>query len=189
MSIVTVLFSGGIDSSACMAFYLEHGWQIQPLWVDYGQPAAREESMAVERLCRYYHLNARITRLEGIQWTTIRSDPVEYLGRNLTLLSLAVNQASPSPSLIAMGVHAGTNFPDCSREFVSLANKLVQLVSHHNTYFECPFLNWTKAELVGYAKSRRLPVHLTYSCFEGTAGHCGVCAKCQERFHILSNHW
>lgn len=189
MSLVTVLFSGGIDSSACIAYYLEQGWQVQPLWVDFGQPAAHQERMAVEKLCRYYRLTVRVTRLEGMLWTTTQSDPAEYLGRNLTLLSLAVSQSPLSPSLIAMGIHAGTNFVDCSSEFVSLANELVQMVSHYNAYLECPFLDWKKEEIVSYARSCGLPIHLTYSCLEGAAGHCGVCAKCQERFHILSNRY
>ena len=186
MGYVTVLLSGGIDSSTCVAYYLNKGWDVGSLWVDYGQPASRQESIAVANICRHYGIIQRIVRLEGMQWKILPSEPAEYLGRNLTLLSLAVNQSSPSSSLIAVGIHAGTPFPDCSRKFISLTSKLLAMVSHDCTYLECPFLDWNKPDIVRYAKQHGVPIGLTYSCTEGAIGHCGVCAKCQERFHILS---
>lgn len=186
MAVVTVLLSGGIDSSACVAHYLAQGWEVLSLWVDYGQPAARQEGIAVHNLCRHYGISQRTVRLEGLDWTIVASDPIEYVGRNFTLLSLAVNQSPPASSLVAMGIHGGTGFPDCSSEFVSQASVLVEMISHGKTYFECPFLGWEKSDVVGYAKRQGVPISLTYSCSEGAIGHCGACAKCRERFRVLS---
>ena len=38
-----VLLSGGIDSMACIHFYLNQGYSIEALFCDYGQPASVRE--------------------------------------------------------------------------------------------------------------------------------------------------
>jgi predicted subunit of tRNA(5-methylaminomethyl-2-thiouridylate) methyltransferase len=43
-----VLLSGGIDSTACAAFYLSQDFQVHAVFVDYGQVAARREADAAK---------------------------------------------------------------------------------------------------------------------------------------------
>ena len=49
-----VLLSGGIDSTACVAFYLQQGFQVRGLFVDYGQAANAHEASAVDAVAHHY---------------------------------------------------------------------------------------------------------------------------------------
>jgi 7-cyano-7-deazaguanine synthase len=51
---VLVLLSGGIDSAACLDFYLDLGRTPCALFVDYGQLAARAELRAALAVADYY---------------------------------------------------------------------------------------------------------------------------------------
>ena len=47
---VTVLFSGGVDSTSCVRFFSDRDYDVRTLFVDYGQAAAAAEAQAVETL-------------------------------------------------------------------------------------------------------------------------------------------
>ena len=49
----TVLLSGGIDSAAVAAYYLQLKFDVQALFIDYGQAAAKEERTAAHCLSRF----------------------------------------------------------------------------------------------------------------------------------------
>ena len=51
---VIVLLSGGIDSMACVEFYLKQGYSVEGLFFDYGQPALKAESVAANRIATHY---------------------------------------------------------------------------------------------------------------------------------------
>ncbi|HDZ40861.1 MAG TPA: hypothetical protein ENH59_04180, partial [Bacteroidetes bacterium] len=47
---VLVLFSGGIDSTSCIHYYQKLDYNVIGLFIDYGQPAANQERIAVEKI-------------------------------------------------------------------------------------------------------------------------------------------
>ena len=51
-----VLMSGGIDSSATLATCQEPGISLSGMFVDYGQPAARSEWEAAQRIASHYQI-------------------------------------------------------------------------------------------------------------------------------------
>ena len=51
---VLVLLSGGIDSSACLVFYLTQGFSVSALFVDYGQVSKGREESAASAMCAHY---------------------------------------------------------------------------------------------------------------------------------------
>jgi 7-cyano-7-deazaguanine synthase len=53
---VLVLLSGGIDSTACLDFYLQLGRPSCALFIDYGQPAATREWQAACDVANFYNV-------------------------------------------------------------------------------------------------------------------------------------
>lgn len=47
-----VLLSGGLDSASLLLWALEQGWQLLPLYVDYGQVARPGEWGLYRRCCQ-----------------------------------------------------------------------------------------------------------------------------------------
>src|SRR5690348_12602154 len=129
-AVITVLASGGVDSTTCLSYYLAESYTVHALWIDYGQPAALAEEQAIEQIAQHYQLPLQKVRVRGITWPKLGNELIEYRGRNLTLVSLALNAAAIEPGLIALGIHRGTSFSDCSTTFSEQLNSLLILLSN-----------------------------------------------------------
>lgn len=73
-----VLMSGGIDSSATLAICQQHGERISGMFFNYGQPAARSEWEAGQRIANHYGIEVERVDL-GVAFV---SDRGEFFGRN-----------------------------------------------------------------------------------------------------------
>ena len=62
---VLVLFSGGLDSTACVHFYLTQGFKVRTLFVSYGQLSAEPEASAAAALSRHYRVPLRVLKCDG----------------------------------------------------------------------------------------------------------------------------
>ena len=187
-AVITVLASGGLDSTACLAYYLAENYAVQALWVDYGQPSAQAEESAIERITSHYDVPLQKVDVTGINWPKLDNELFEFRGRNLTLVSLAFNTAPVEPGLIALGIHQGTPFADCTDAFAQQLNSLLILLSDGRLRLDCPFLQWSKLDVAEYALSHAVPIDLTYSCEKGLLPPCKECVKCrdiQETFNAL----
>lgn len=88
---------------------------------------------------------------------------------------------------IFMGMHGGDHrlYPDCRPGFVDKFNALVKEYSEGKMQVFAPFLHYTKRQIADIAAVKRLPMHLTYSCYKGNVAHCGTCPTCIERRDAL----
>lgn len=173
-----LLAGGGIDSSVCMGIAAEQRIQCRALHIDYGQRAAEREWSAVKAMAVFYgHEPLQIT-LTGQRKKHL---PGEYIGRNCALVHLALMQMHPDETRIYIGIHAGTNFYDCSQRFYSLCSVLVTEETDSRVSLVAPLLNFTKKEIVELARRLRLPFERTYSCQAGMADPCGTCLSCRDR--------
>jgi 7-cyano-7-deazaguanine synthase len=178
---VIVLASGGLDSTACIAYYIEQDAPVSALWVDYRQPAARAEENAIKRIVRHYQVPIQKLNVKGINWPKLTRDKLfEFRGRNLSLVSLALNTSPEDGALIALGIHKDTPFSDCSASFAERTDDLLALLSDGRVRLDCPFLNWTKSDIASYAANQRIPFKLIYSCERGEVPPCKECAKCRD---------
>ena len=183
---VLVLASGGIDSTACIHYYMLNGYFVETLHVDYGHAAFEQERHSLMLICDHYGLPYRFTKIDGIQWSVHQGD--ELIGRNLLLAAIGLSAFTARHGLIALGLHDGSNYADCSREFQELLRQLSQLSSRFMIDFDFPFGNWTKSQIVGFCNEHKTPLSLTYSCTQGTAMACGSCSSCLERNDLLE-YW
>ncbi len=182
---VLVLSSGGIDSTACLSYYISSGYSPSAMWVDYGQIAKAPELKAVKAVTSYFSIPLKIIKLQGLQWFLAKSGD-EFRGRNLLLASVGVCSFPVSHGLIAMGLHEGTNYRDSSIKFQIEIDTLVQTVSNGCLAMDFPFGELTKVDIAAFCKKTDVPTHLTYSCLRGVVPPCGYCIACQDRREVIS---
>lgn len=173
---VLILLSGGIDSAACLDFYLGLGRKPCALFVGYGQPAESREEWAARAMANHYEISISCPR-----WTGTKSRGSGVIsGRNAFLVTAALMERPPSVSVIATGIHAGTGYADCSADFVDGMQEVLDIYSE-GVQLAVPFLDWSKAEVFEYCLRRKVPLELTYSCEAGTSPPCGRCLSCMDR--------
>ena len=169
--------SGGIDSTACAHHLVLQGLQVDAIYVDHGQAAARHESKAASAVAR--HLNIQLTKIEVEGFGKFGAG--ELVGRNAFLVSTALFAIRGRPGLLALGLHAGTPYYDCSEVFLKSIGRLVAEQTDGKVSVVAPFIAWRKKEVYDYFISNDLPIELTYSCEAGTTPVCGRCASCKDR--------
>lgn len=118
---VTVLISGGIDSCACAALLQNQGHAVRGVFVDYGQAAVNAEEAAVKRITELMEIP--LLRIVAKGQKTYEQG--EHIGRNTFLISAAFFLAGITSGTLAMGIHAGTPYYDCSE---TLSHKLENLL-------------------------------------------------------------
>jgi 7-cyano-7-deazaguanine synthase len=169
--------SGGIDSAACAAFFSAQGLKVSALFVDHSQAAVEQERAAVRSLAAVLGIDIQELAFKG-------SAPFgsgELVGRNAFLVFAALFATRAQTSLIAMGLHAGTPYYDCSPAFVEKINRIVAEHTDNAVQVVAPFLEWTKRDVCDYFMRTGLPIERTYSCETGGDSPCGTCASCLDR--------
>ena len=202
-----VLFSGGLDSSTCLAMARADGFAPHALSVRYGQRHA-QELVAAQRVATALAVPLRVVEvdLRAIGGSALTSDlavpkdapigggiPVTYVpARNTVLLALALGYAE---TLGAQDLYLGVNaidysgYPDCRPAFVEAFERLANVataaaVEGRARYtVHAPLLRLSKADIVREGTRLGVPFHLTLSCYDPAAEGlaCGRCDSCRLR--------
>ena len=202
-----VLFSGGLDSSTCLAVARDEGFAPHALSVRYGQ-RHQHELQAAERVARAMQVPLKEVTLDlrAIGGSALTADievpkdapmgkaiPATYVpARNTVLLALALGYAEVlGAEDLSLGVNAidYSGYPDCRPAFVEAFEKLANVataaaVTGRARYrVHAPLLRLSKAEIVQLGTRLSVPYALTHSCYdpdaEGRA--CGRCDSCRLR--------
>lgn len=188
---VVALSSGGIDSSVMMQLLKEENCQIFPLFINYGQLAAKAESEACQKICHY--LGLKLERIDvsgfgnsipsGITNRNLDVEKEAFLPtRNLLLLTLgAAYGYSKSAYVIAIGLLSTPIFPDQTKEFVYEAQNTISKALGVDISILAPLISLNKADVLQLARKYRVPLDFTYSCHSGNRDSCGRCISCKER--------
>jgi len=207
MRAAVVLFSGGIDSSTCLAIAKNDGFAPHALAVRYGQ-RHEHELIAAERVARALGTSLKVVSLDlrAIGGSALTGSievpkdapigegiPVTYVpARNTVLLALALGYAE---TIDAQDLYIGVNaidysgYPDCRPAFVEAFEKLANVataaaVEGRATYrVHAPLLRMTKAQIVQSGARLGVPYALTHSCYDPDAQGraCGRCDSCRLR--------
>jgi len=202
-----VLFSGGLDSSTCLAIAREEGFSPHALAVRYGQ-RHEHELKAAERVAQALSAPLRVVSLDlrAIGGSALTADievpkdapiggsiPVTYVpARNTVLLALALGYAE---TLGAEDLYIGVNaidysgYPDCRPAFIEAFEKLANVataaaVEGRARYrIHAPLLRSTKAQIIERGIRLGVPYALTHSCYDPDAQGraCGRCDSCRLR--------
>jgi 7-cyano-7-deazaguanine synthase len=181
---VSVLLSGGIDSLACARLFQLQGAKLTALHVSYGQAAQDSEFEAALKIASWLPAKFQHVTLTGV----LAKDAGLIRSRNAMLLTIALMETT-SPSLVAIGIHKGSPYYDCTEGFLNLMQNLYSGYSGGAVRAVAPFLNWTKADILTFCSDQKLPLPLTYSCESGIAGGCGICLSCTELEAHATKAW
>jgi 7-cyano-7-deazaguanine synthase len=187
-----------------MAYLTACDYQIGLLSFDYGQRHVRELDV-VKMLHDDEHLNCPLTIVDlrnvgHLLKGSALTDPAVPVphgayaqenmkstvvpNRNAIFLSIAFGiAASNGYDVIAIATHAGDHrlYKDCRSKFLSaFAIMELESLDAHVTLL-CPFVSDAKADIVRLGNMLCVPMHLTWSCYEGRDKHCGKCGTCIER--------
>ena len=188
-----ILLSGGLDSAVLCA--VERHRIGLALFVEYGQPAEREECAAAQAIAnaptfddgridlRYLRLSMPgMDEMNAPAGVGARVVPA----RNLVLLSHAINLAlATGHTRIIFGATDGdrASYVDCRRAFVDAVNAASSLLG---VSVDAPLLGLTKRKVVALGKRHRSRMALSWSCYRPTMGRsCGLCNACVERVEAL----
>jgi 7-cyano-7-deazaguanine synthase len=164
-----------------MALATKEGKSVIALFVDHGQPAATAEMRASKAVADYF----RATHMSLIV-KPLRFGLGEILGRNMMLAHLGLLLAGGEPiDVVALGIHAGTPYKDCSPDFTKLVSTSFEFHTGGTVSFSAPFVDRTKQDVFGLATSLNVPISATHSCEAGD-GECGVCPSCLDRRELLA---
>ncbi len=205
MSAAVVVFSGGMDSTVCLALARRDFDGVVALTVDYGQRHRVEVDHASQVAARY-GVEHVVMRLELSRWggsaltdpsleVPERGDgdtavPITYVpARNLVFLSLAVGLSEARDAdAVYLGVNAldYSGYPDCRPAFLDAFRSAAALgtkrgVEGRPVELRTPLVDLTKAEIVGLGFELACPLELTWSCYRGGARPCGSCDACHLR--------
>lgn len=203
-----VLFSGGLDSSTCLAIARAEGFDPVGLCVRYGQRHAHELRAAAE-VARAMSVPLREVAIDlraigGSALTAeiavpkdgpLGSDtgiPITYVpARNTVLLSIALGLAE---TLGAQHIYVGVNavdysgYPDCRPEFIAAFEALANVatkaaVEGKRMQLHAPLVALTKADIVRRGTALGVPYGLTHSCYDPApdGAACGRCDSCRLR--------
>ncbi|MHC5057066.1 MAG: 7-cyano-7-deazaguanine synthase [Planctomycetota bacterium] len=173
----TILLSGGIDSAACVHLLAARGFSTSAVFVDYGQAAAAAERQSAAKVAHHYGTPLAVIQLRlGQSYAT-----GEIPGRNALFALAAYAHSSPPPGVLALGIHGGAPYYDCTPRFAEVLAEMLASYSAGRTRLLLPFAEWNKANVVSYCRAEGVPLELTYSCEEGGASPCGNCLSCRDR--------
>ncbi|MFF7134366.1 7-cyano-7-deazaguanine synthase [Streptomyces sp. NPDC008196] len=170
----TVLLSGGIDSAAVLALLKKQGMQVRCLFVDYGQLAVEQETVASRSIASHFSSRWSSISVSGLKVPAMQ----EVKGRNDLLIAVAT--VCNTDSIVALGTHGGTPYVDCSTAHHSAWQGLYDIQYHGVQRILAPFIDKAKPEVFAAALELSVPISLTYSC-EASDGPCGKCSSCRDR--------
>lgn len=206
-----VLFSGGLDSTTCVAVAKSRGFAPYALSFEYGQrhkvelDAARRVA-GVMGVAAHLVLPLPLGRIGGSALTDDidvpkdrdtaameQSIPVTYVpARNTIFLSMALGWAEVLGAQdIFIGVNAldYSGYPDCRPEFVAAFETMANLAVKEavegrlRITIHTPLLHLGKADIVRLGMGLGVDYGLTHSCYDPDAAGlaCGRCDSCLLR--------
>ncbi len=206
-----VLLSGGLDSTTTLGMALEEGCEVYAISFRYGQRHTKELDAATA-VCKHYGVSHTIIdlNLSSFRSALTREEidvpldregkleaeiPITYVpARNIVFLSIA---AGLCESVDADRIYIGANsvdfsgYPDCRPEFFEsfqamLAQGTKAGVEGNPIKVMIPIIDFSKADIVRKGKELNVPLHLTWSCYNGNDKACGHCDSCRLRLKGFS---
>lgn len=213
-----VLFSGGLDSTTCLALAVKKygSANVLALSISYGQKHDKETECA-EKIAKYYNVDLikfdAKQIFEGSDCTLIKGNdsvpdgdyeeqqkeregqPVStYVPfRNGLFLSIATSIAlSRGYDIVIYGAHkddvAGNAYPDCSVIFNHFMASAINEGTGGEIRLNAPFIHSNKTYVVRKGIELDVPYEMTWSCYKGGDKPCGKCGTCIDRIKAFKEN-
>ncbi|MDA8561712.1 7-cyano-7-deazaguanine synthase QueC [Gammaproteobacteria bacterium] len=202
-----ILFSGGLDSTTCLAIAKDRGYIPYSLSFEYDQKHSFE-ICAAEKIAKslgseqHKVVSLSLGVLGGSALTDEKIDvpdfknntiiPVTYVpARNAIFLSIALGWAEIVGALdIFIGINAVdySGYPDCRPDFLNAFEKLSNLATRQmengvKYKIHAPLLEMTKSEIILEGTRLGVDYSHTVSCYrlDSSGKACGKCDSCFYR--------
>jgi len=201
-----ILFSGGLDSTTCIAIAKSQDYECYALSFSYGQKHSSELE-AAKRIANNADIKLhKIIDLDlgsfggsaltddSIEVPTEETEgiPVTYVpARNTVFLSVALAWAEV---LEADAIFAGVNavdysgYPDCRPEYINAFQQMADLatkagIEGKGVQILTPLISLTKVEIIKMGESLGVDYSQTVSCYQADkqGRACGKCDSCSIR--------
>lgn len=202
-----VLYSGGLDSTTCMAIAQAEGYIPYAISFSYGQRHSIELDLAKANavsmgaadhlVVEFDYRKVGGSALTGdiaVPKDGVGSDiPVTYVpARNTIFLSFALGWGEViGAHNIFIGVNAldYSGYPDCRPEYIAAFETMANLATKAGVegsgkfHIHTPLISLTKAEIIKKGLSLGVDYARTHSCYDPSANGdaCGLCDSCRLR--------
>jgi 7-cyano-7-deazaguanine synthase len=203
-----ILYSGGLDSTTCLAIAREQGFAPYAISFSYGQRHQQELEVAKRNARPMGALDHLLVEfdLRKMGGSALTSDlavpkggvedneiPVTYVpARNTIFLSFALGWAEVLGCCdIFIGVNAldYSGYPDCRPEFIQAYETMANLATKAGVEgsgrlkIHTPLISLTKADIIRKGLSLGVDYALTHSCYDPAedGAACGLCDSCRLR--------
>lgn len=182
---ITVLLSGGVDSAVLLYEAIQRD-DVTAVFVDYGQAAHLQESLAAGRIAQA----AKVPRLKTSVRLNVRTmnvgagepGPRIVPNRNLVLLAIAANLVPVSDEIWLGATAEDHEYPDCSQQFAVNATVALGIT------VRVPFVTKTRKQIRERGDELGAPLHLCWSCYQPDESRglafpvrpCGRCNSCLQ---------
>lgn len=203
-----VLYSGGLDSTTCMAIARADGFEAYAMSFAYGQRHSLELDKARAYAPKIGAASHQVMQINLRQFggSALTADlavpkdqssegdiPITYVpARNTIFLSFALGWAEVLGAFdIFIGVNAldYSGYPDCRPEFISAFENMANLATKAGVEGDQPYtihtplIQLSKAEIILTGLDLGVDYSLTHSCYDPTPTglSCGRCDSCRLR--------
>lgn len=201
------LLSGGLDSTTTLYWAIRQGYQTFALTVDYGQIHVCELKSAkkITSKLKIEHQiisiqmpwkgsalldrNISIPQKRNLDLISQKIPSTYVPARNTILVSLAASYAeAKNAEAIFIGANAldYSGYPDCRPEYFHELERVLQKgtkvgIEGNPIQIKTPLIDLSKAQIIQLAMTLKVPLNLTWSCYQGKKAPCGVCDSCLLR--------
>jgi len=197
-----VLFSGGQDSTTCLAWALRRFARVRTLSFDYGQRhrvELRAAAALAERAGVYEHRQLTVSSLAELGGNALNDAgaidardldtglPSTFVpGRNLLFLTLAAAwgyQLGVRDLVTGVCQTDYSGYPDCREDTMHAVAESLRLGMDAPLHIHTPLMHLSKAESIELARREGGWELLAYShsCYAGAVPPCGACPACELR--------
>lgn len=196
-----VIFSGGQDSTTCLAWAMKKFNEIHAITFDYGQ-RHKKELQSARKIAKLTGIPLKIQKInlfKGLTQDALLNHKAKITGgdeknlpstfvpgRNLIFISTAAIFAKQLniPNLITGVCQTDySGYPDCRQPFITSLQKTLQLAMESPFKIHTPLMNLTKAqtvEMMDKLGELALLKH-SHTCYKGMRPACGKCPSCELR--------
>lgn len=192
-----VLLSGGVDSATALYLTKEETDDVYSLNMIYTQ-SYDSEAEASKKLAAAAHVKEHLTvYLPFFKDVETRYHPTPSLetssayvpARNIVFYGVAAAYAETiGADEIVFGSNAddARELPDARPEFIQLMNELISTGTRFGregseVRIVNPLIDHDKTEVLKLALKLKVPLELTWSCYEDLSVPCGKCRGCRTR--------
>ena len=202
-----VLYSGGLDSTTCLALAQSQGFEIYALTFQYGQRhsaeinaakrgakhfGVKEHRIITIDLAQFGHSALTDQEIEVPDFTGDGEIPVTYVpARNTIFLSYALAYAEIIGSTDIFSGNCSTDhahYPDCRPEYIAAYQAMARLATKASTEgkqvtIHTPLIMLKKSETIRMGTELGVDYGMTVTCYSAADNGeaCGKCDACENR--------